>query len=109
MTSSMPNTGAEAIAAERRRQIDAEGWSPEHDDLHSDHELARAAACYALFASHPAYRYALAYDAGPPKEWPWEAQWWKPRDRRSDLVRAGALIAAEIDRLDRAARPSLTT
>jgi len=34
--------------------------------------------------------------------WPWGKEWWKPSDRRRDLVKAGALIAAEIDRLDRA-------
>jgi hypothetical protein len=27
--------------------------------------------------------------------------WWKPKDRRRDLVRAAALIIAEIERLDR--------
>jgi hypothetical protein len=35
--------------------------------------------------------------------WPWEDKWWKPKDRRRDLVRAGALIVAEIERLDRLA------
>ena len=76
------------IAAERRRQVEAEGWTPEHDDAHDDNELSRAAACYAI--GNVAY-------------WPWEAMWWKPKDRRRDLVRAAALIVAEIERLDRAA------
>jgi hypothetical protein len=31
--------------------------------------------------------------------WPWSFEWWKPKDRIRNLVRAGALIAAEIDRL----------
>lgn len=92
------STGIEAIAAERRRQVASENWSPEHDDAHESGELARAAVCY-------------AQEAGgrlvcPPKLWPWEASWWKPKDRRSDLVRAGALIAAEIDRIDRANKQS---
>jgi hypothetical protein len=30
-------------------------------------------------------------------------EWWKPTNRRRDLVKAGALILAEIERLDRAA------
>ena len=40
---------------------------------------------------------------GAPFGWPhtWDASWWKPKDRRRDLVRAGALIIAEIERLDR--------
>lgn len=87
--------GVAAIAAERKRQMEVEGWTPEHDDGHDDGELAFAAASYALFA-HLRRRV-------PPEFWPWDPQWWKPKDRRSNLVRAGALIAAEIDRLDRAA------
>lgn len=90
--------GIESIAAERRRQIEAEGWTPEHDDEHRHGELAAAAATYAWEAACPG-----ASLNNPPTSWPWSAKWWKPRDRRSNLVRAGALIAAEIDRLDRRA------
>ena len=36
-----------------------------------------------------------------PDDWPWSDKWWKPKDKIRDLVRAGALIAAEIDRLQR--------
>lgn len=82
------------VAAERRRQIEAEGWTPEHDDKHDDGSLGAAAACYAA-TQRP--------DGMCPAYWPWQASWWKPKDRRSDLVRAGALILAEIERLDRAA------
>lgn len=81
------------VLAERRRQIETEGWTPEHDDLHSTQELAFAAACYATA------------DAGdpPPAVWPWRLSWWKPTDRRRNLVKAAALILAEIERLDRSA------
>lgn len=72
------------IAAERRRQIEAEGWSPEHDDTHDDGELALAAQCY--------------FD-GDPTDWPWDRQWWKPRDRRRDLIRAAALVQADMERI----------
>jgi len=75
------------IAAERKRQIEGEGWTPGHDAEHIDGELARAAACYALGIK-------LA-------QWPWDAGWWKPKGRRRNLVRAGALIVAEIERIDR--------
>lgn len=86
--------GIESIAAERQRQIEIESWTPEHDDGHADGELADAAACYAR-------DHGTAFRTHPPKSWPWHRDWWKPKDRRADLVRAGALIAAEIDRLDR--------
>jgi len=84
------------IAAERKRQIEVEGWTPEHDDEHSGGEMGMAAACYA--DPSPSKWGA----GGVPIAWPWKSNWWKPRDRRRDLVRAGALIVAEIERLDRA-------
>ncbi|WP_372395202.1 hypothetical protein ABMY26_06965 (plasmid) [Azospirillum sp. HJ39] len=83
------------IAAERRRQIEAEGWTPEHDDEHDNSEMSRAAAAYALSANGDKTKARFI--------WPWSAAWWKPTDPRRDLVKAGALIAAEIERLDRAA------
>lgn len=89
--------GIESIAAERQRQIEAEGWSAEHDDAHDRDELSAAAACYAHFG------WVRPSNGEAPSEWPWSPDWWKPKDRRADLVRAGALIAAEIDRIDRAA------
>jgi len=87
------------VWAERLRQIESEKWSPQHDDEHSCGELADAAACYASPAPH-GLRVTAQDD--PPKIWPWHRSWWKPKDRRSNLVRAGALILAEIERLDRA-------
>lgn len=93
-------SGIDAIAAERRRQIEAEGWSAEHDDCHKNGEMAGAAACYALLRSQVDPATVMGEDLIR-QIWPWYPEWWKPRDRRTDLVRAGALIAAEIDRLDR--------
>lgn len=90
------------IADERLRQIKAEGWMPEHDDAHRDGELAKAAACYALSEQIEAKR-AFQRASYEVTIWPWDDEWWKPKDRRSDLIRAGALIVAEIERLDRAA------
>ena len=84
------------VAAERRRQIEAEGWTPEHDDEHSVGELAKAAACYALVSA------GFNPDATI-NVWPWHRLWWKPSDKRRNLVKAGALILAEIERLDRMA------
>ncbi len=93
-------TALDDIAAERRRQIEAEGWTAEHDDGHSDFELSRAAACYAMA---PWWR----TERNPPRHslnWPWFSTWWKPTDDRRDLVKAAALIVAEIERLDRLGR-----
>jgi hypothetical protein len=86
-------SGVELIATERLRQIESEGWDSGHDDTHDQGELAKAAAAYAL----ESYGSAHAYDY-----WPWHPDWWRPTDRVSTLAKAGALIAAEIDRLQRA-------
>ncbi len=95
----MMETGAQMIAAERQRQIERKGWTPEHDDTHDDGALAYAAAELAVprdlgaFVHDPRGYYppdlcgSLAKHAG---------------NRVRQLVIAGALIAAEIDRLQRA-------
>lgn len=91
-------TGIEFIAEERQRQIDVEGWNAEHDDIgNNDEQLAEAAALYAL----PEIRRTYEYDVN--NLWPWDKKWWKPTpdDRIKELAKAGALIAAEIDRLQR--------
>lgn len=84
------------IAAERRRQIEQEGWTPEHDDQHADGDLYDAAMCY-LRAS----RLDQSCAQPVPDLWPWTRQWWKPKDRLSNLVRAGALFLAEQERTNR--------
>jgi hypothetical protein len=136
-------TGAELIAAERRRHREVEGWTPSHDSEHDAGELVAAADCYLYAAegirSAHAYvigagqrmvdrargemrKQALADLAqakedplgywlgrerggfkvprGPLHRWPWEPEGWKPSDDPiRNLVKAGSLIAAEIDRL----------
>ena len=84
------------VAAERRRQIETEGWTPEHDDGHGAHELAEAAACYCLSSAERPFDYFETM-------WPWDPHWFKTSSRRRDLIKAGALILAEIERLDRMA------
>ncbi|MBI3096387.1 MAG: hypothetical protein HYY97_16075 [Rhodocyclales bacterium] len=108
------------VLAERRRQIEGEGWDEAHDDVHSDGSMAAAAACYAIPEEMRLYHLQrdmrdVGRSAGEeiliskyskvPRSWPssWAGWWWKPKDRRRDLVRAAALIIAEIERLDRAA------
>lgn len=91
------------VLAERHRQIEAEGWTPEHDDEHEDETIAAMACFYAMppgarewCAESTGYGATLGEAILPEG---WEA---KTGDRRRDLVKAGALILAEIERLDRA-------
>jgi hypothetical protein len=89
------NAAARDVIAERRRQIDDEGFSVQRDDGYVKTELAQAAAAYASCAGQPNVLTT---------QWPWgvSANTWKPSsDRRRDLVKAGALILAEIERVDR--------
>lgn len=94
---------ARDVLAERRRQVEAEGWAPEHDDEHGDGEMAAAAACYAMQEAKVAWKRSDV-DAPVRWPWPWAMSWWKPAGHRRNLVKAGALILAEIERLDRSAQ-----
>jgi chromosome segregation ATPase len=85
------------VIAERQRQQSVEGWTPEHDDEHCNGELAMAAVCYINETG------TVNRNGGKPWGWPWDASWWKPKTRRRNLVKAVALILAEIERIDRAA------
>ncbi|HGM7819079.1 hypothetical protein [Pseudomonas aeruginosa] len=89
------------VQAERKRQVEVEGWTPEHDDAHSHGQMARAAACYALAGSSAPNDGTAALLVS--LAWPWDEQWWKPSTARRDMVKACALGLAEIERLDRAA------
>ena len=98
-------TGAELISQERKRQIDDEDYSAEHDDKHTTGELVMASACYIYdyyghieITEHRAFYRNFAQD-----RWPWDSYYYKPtpKDPIHQLKIAGALIAAEIDRLQR--------
>jgi hypothetical protein len=98
--------GIEIIAAERQRQIDEEGFDSSNDLLAKPGSLTMAAICYALIAANdPTMRDELRRATPFTGHWPWRAEWWKPgqgnttEDRILELRKAGALIAAEIDRL----------
>ena len=91
---------AQDVLAERKRQITAEGWTPEHDDGHTELDNGRKLTELA--------RAAKAYIEGDSYNWPWHVSSFKPSDTRRNLVRAGALILAEIDRLDRASEKEPT-
>ncbi len=86
----------EEIAAERERQKAVECWSDVQDDQYHDQELSRAAASYAC----PEYLGSREEDLCP-APWPWLKKWWKPTTRRRNLIKAAALLVAEIERIDR--------
>ncbi|WP_205833117.1 hypothetical protein [Azohydromonas caseinilytica] len=81
------------VLAERQRQLDVEGWTPEHDDQYTEGELAVAAACYAASSIDPD---EVAKE--PPRLWPLPAQWWKPSTAERMLEMAGGLLLAEMER-----------
>lgn len=83
------------VIAERFRQQSVEGWTLEHDDQYGKSQLLWASSCYLLNTIQPFNRI--------PMDWPWDSSWWKPTNPRRDLVKACALIIAEIERRDRAA------
>ena len=94
------------------RQIEVENWSEAHDDNHRHGQLARAAAAYAynstlLRGNMERHKDVIRHGSTPGMFsviawlWPWAGTWFKPKGQRRDLIRAGALIVAEIERLDR--------
>lgn len=98
-------TVLEEIAAERQRQIEEEGWTPKHDDRNHPHgELAIAAACYAA-PTAVLMEYPEKVMRGDSRRlvWPWDREWWKPKDERRNLIRSAALLVARIEQIDRKA------
>lgn len=90
----------EDVIAERKRQIEVEGWTAEYDDMHKEGELALAGSCYALEAGDRLYLKMDVPSKLPMAMWPWSSTWWKPTTPRRDLIKAAALILAEIERID---------
>jgi hypothetical protein len=75
----------------RINQIFKHGYTPQHDAKLKDGELARAGACYALKGADAEIQFG---------QWPWADDVWEPKDRRTNLVNAAALIVAEIEKMD---------
>ncbi|MNG63287.1 hypothetical protein D3C79_215110 [compost metagenome] len=86
---------ASDVVLERLRQVHGEGFTLERDDAYTDGQLPRAATCLLIPAAGIPRRLQTLH-------WPFNPAQLKPGLVRDDLVKAGALILAEIERLDRA-------
>ncbi len=82
-----------AITDERDRQLNVEGYTRERDDGYTDGALGFAAVSYIC--------YALGRPGASGSMWPWSPATFKPKNQRHDLIRAAALIVAELERLGR--------
>lgn len=89
-------TAKQLIADERKRQVEKEGWTIEHDDEHRWYELNKAADCYYNYAEDNDYS-----DKKTPIDWPFEKTSWKPKTQLFDYIRSGALYKAELERIER--------
>jgi len=103
-------SGVDRIAKERKRQISVEGWTSEHDDTHDREELAWAAICFAAPDEVKKRKDTRYSPIGGEQRvmtswvdpWPWGSENKQKRHVRvRQLEIAGALIAAEMDRLER--------
>lgn len=86
---------AAEVFVERLRQIVEEGHSAEQDDAYTDYQLPRAAVCYAIRGAGLPPHKATLY-------WPWSPATFKPAGDDRDLIKAAALILAELQRRQRA-------
>lgn len=88
---------------QRARGPTGEGFDADHDDQHVPGELSSAAICYAanFISAHRDGISRVEFSAISKRAWPWDASFWKPKEPRRDLVRAAALLIAEIEKLDR--------
>jgi hypothetical protein len=114
-TAELAQPGSQAmvdVMAERRRQVDEEGFTAERDDaLYKKGELAAASICYmlpavtALGLLGSGYNHddlgQLVVDSKPGAKWPWSKSWWKPKTIRTAMVKAAALLIAQIEQYDR--------
>ncbi|KPR55654.1 hypothetical protein AN672_10470 [Citrobacter freundii] len=78
------------VLAERQRQTSVKGYTTQQDDTYIEGELAAAAISYIEPLAAEEY-------------WPadWHDDSFKPSDYRRNLVKACALLIAEIERIDR--------
>lgn len=105
--------GIELIAEERQRQIDVKGYSEQYDSQHNASDLIYAAIAYVESAKVGVNCFEMGdtdereimrrkIEFGRLYPFGWYPFGWsfKPSSNIRDLVKAGALIAAAIDRLE---------
>lgn len=90
-------SGIQKIAQERARQLKVENFSTKEDflrDPNGQEKLIEGAICY---LNSPQLDSKEC-----PINWPFPMNMWKPtpEDRERELIKAGAMIAAEIDRIE---------
>lgn len=98
------SVGVKDLLTERRRQVRVEGYTLEHDDQYTKGQLAEAASVYAFWAAPSGYPPDAHLDylnTKLPRCWPFGPEQWKPTNQRLMLIKAGALILADLERLDR--------
>lgn len=88
--------GLNLVGIERMRQIRGEGFTIEKDQRHLAGELVQASFCYTAQAVNP--KWNPNWNDFTSMYWPWDREWWKPTTPHGNLVKAGALIVAELDR-----------
>lgn len=92
--------GVELIAEARKHQVVDEGFDAARDAQYTNNQLLTASECYIKNVKNGGFQ-----QSHPSIGWPWGAEWWKPGVPIQDLAKAGALIAAEIDRRIAAGEP----
>lgn len=99
-----PDLSAGVVAGllERQRQVTAEGFTHEHDDMYNDGQLLKAAACYLLKAAGLATLRFMFF-------WPWDRKWFKGDDKKRCIEKAFALLVADMERRERSESRSKTT
>ncbi len=96
--------GPSSIYAEidqRRQKQIAKGYDAAHDDQHSKGEIALGAAAYCEAAARSDVYVRIGRASAFPLRWPWKPSEFKSEGPRENLLKAAAMIVAEIERLDR--------
>lgn len=82
------------VAVERQRQLDVEGWTTSHDDRYAHPELVAAGLSY-IDPKNQTRKW-------PPRAWPWDREWWKPKGYHRNFIRGMALLVANLEQRQRA-------
>lgn len=90
-------TGIEQIGEERLKQINKHGYTLYNDAGWNNKHLLMAALAYLKTAIGAE---ETLTESWPMEDWPWDIKYFKDEGYVENLKKAGALIAAELDRLN---------